>query len=365
MESYLPRVSVWNIALVFVLAIGIAICEGLLFYGEIRYTIAAYAVLLAVLSLAPLQLEREAPLFQAFALIPVFRLVNFAMPVFGEVSLEWLALIYGPFISVVVYFWWHAFSSDQAATQPITASEPVSNDGGTTRLWRVSQELPWWLGGESGGRFKWSVRKGRQFFSPPKDSVLFSEMSTRASVFHWVTRAFVAVLLPVVFVVVVTALFLGTVYSAELQYNLTDPSPLVPVLDTSQMAQLAVVMIVFVGFVEEFLFRGILQKVLERQLGIILGLLLASAVYGTMYSVYADTTMILYGAGIGLALGILYDLTESLVLVSVLHGVGNVYLYGVIPLRGTTTSDLLQSITEQFQLFVFAWIPELQPLLGL
>ncbi|WP_128226242.1 CPBP family intramembrane glutamic endopeptidase [Halobacteriaceae archaeon SHR40] len=357
MEFYRPQVPFWNIVLAFLLSIGIVLCEIPLFYGDIQYSIAAYAVLLAVLSLAPLQLESETPLFQAFALIPVFRLVNFAMPIFGEPTLEWFTLIYGPFIPVFFYFGWESFSSGPAPAHLIPQSEAVSNDGGTTRLWRVGQELPWWIGGNRGGKLRWVVRKGRQFFTPPEG------MSTRESVAHWGSRACVIVIVPVVLVALLTALFLATVYLAEVEYNLLTPSPLVPRLGFSQTVQLAVVMIVFVGFVEELLFRVILQKVLERRLGIVLGLLLASAIYGGVHLVHGDTTMILFGCGVGLFLGILYDLTDSFLLVSVVHGLGNVYLYGIIPLRGTSTSELLQTITDQIQQYVFVWITDLQPVL--
>lgn len=48
--------------------------------------------------LAPLKLDYDIAMFQVFALMPVFQLVNLGMPVFFELTVYWFPLIYGPLI---------------------------------------------------------------------------------------------------------------------------------------------------------------------------------------------------------------------------------------------------------------------------
>jgi hypothetical protein len=131
----------------------------------------------------------------------------------------------------------------------------------------------------------------------------------------------------------VPALVMGAGLSF-LEYSILEPEGLIASLSLWNLLVLSVVMFCFVGFVEELLFRGVLQRALEERLGHWSGLLIASALFGLLHSAYAAPAEVLYAGAIGLIFGVVYDNTDSLVAVTVAHGALNVFLFCVIPLGG-------------------------------
>jgi len=328
--------------------------EIALFFQREKYTIWVYFMLLFALSLAPLFLEGETPLFQAFALIPVFRLVNLTMPVFIEMTLFWLPLIYGPFIPVFIYLGLQASADDQGSSptnQSGVSASRGANESLNEEVDRIGDGLPWWLGGPRSGKLRQVFGRIRQSFARPNKN-----LSLLHSILYWITRGLLVVLLPLVAIAILGSLFALIVYSAEIQYRTLTPTPLVPSLNLYQLTVLSVIMIGFVGFVEELLFRGVLQKTLERRLGVFPGLLLASGIFGLMHSAYGAPMGIVFAGGIGLLLGIVYDITDSLGLVSIGHGMMNVFLFGIIPLTGISPIDLLQAaVAQELQRTGYGW----------
>lgn len=134
----------------------------------------------------------------------------------------------------------------------------------------------------------------------------------------------VIVLLPVIIPI--------TVGMSQLEYAVIRPEALIPTWEPLQIAFLAVVMIGFVGLVEEWLFRGILQQTLQDRLGQWIGIGLASVLFGLMHSGYGSSLEILLASGIGLVFGLLYHYTESLATVTLMHGLLNVFLFGALPM---------------------------------
>jgi membrane protease YdiL (CAAX protease family) len=122
---------------------------------------------------------------------------------------------------------------------------------------------------------------------------------------------------------------------AEIEYAIIRPDALIPVWNLPNLAFVAIVMFGFVGLVEELVYRGILQRALQRRVGRTGGLLVASFLFGMMHSAYGTSAEIAFASGIGLVFGLVYDATDSIVLVTVMHGTLNVFLFAVIPLRGS------------------------------
>ena len=107
--------------------------------------------------------------------------------------------------------------------------------------------------------------------------------------------------------------------------------PLVPDSSLKSILTLALIMICFVGFVEEFVFRSALQTVMEEHLGGAMGLTIASIIFGFMHSGYHLTLELLYVSFAGLVFGLLFWLTRSLPVISVAHGITNISLFMVAP----------------------------------
>jgi membrane protease YdiL (CAAX protease family) len=119
---------------------------------------------------------------------------------------------------------------------------------------------------------------------------------------------------------------------ALLEYRIILPSYLIPSLSISNIVVLSIVMIMFVGLVEELIFRSILLTKLERAIGVGKGLLLASIVFGVMHSGFGTIYEIFFAIFAGLVIGFIFLKTRSLPFIAVIHGSTNVFLYGIIPL---------------------------------
>lgn len=121
---------------------------------------------------------------------------------------------------------------------------------------------------------------------------------------------------------------------AAVEWVILRPDALVPTWSLAQLLMITVVMVCFVGFVEEYLFRGLIQGTTEREFGRLTGIALASVLFGAMHSGYGVPAELLFAAGVGLVFGLMYDYTENLTFVTLVHGFLNVFLFAVYPTFG-------------------------------
>lgn len=146
-------------------------------------------------------------------------------------------------------------------------------------------------------------------------------------------------------------LFLGTTIGLLLgwiEYQVLKPPLLIPSVNAFYVLQLAVVMILLVGFVEEFIFRSTLQTSLVERFGLIPGLMLASIVFGMMHSGYHLPGELLFVSIAGLVFGILFLWTHSFPLIVVAHGVTNISLFLITPLNPSIILAVLYLISAMF-----------------
>jgi len=118
---------------------------------------------------------------------------------------------------------------------------------------------------------------------------------------------------------------------ANMEFQIIRPQALIPEMSLYWLSVLAIVMIVFVGFGEELMFRAILQRRLQTKLGIYNGIFLASALFAAMHAGYLNLTYLFYVFLVGLMLGLAYQWTKSLGLVSLVHGGINFFLFSFLP----------------------------------
>lgn len=127
---------------------------------------------------------------------------------------------------------------------------------------------------------------------------------------------------------------------AHVEFLVLEPAPLIPTWTPTQVALVAAVSIGLVGVVEELLFRGILQRRLQSRFGRWAGLVVTSTVFGLMHSGYRVPPELAFATVVGFLFGFIYDWTDSIALVAVVHGVLNVFLFAVIPIQGPLLSAL-------------------------
>jgi len=106
---------------------------------------------------------------------------------------------------------------------------------------------------------------------------------------------------------------------------------LIPELSFLNLLKLTIVMVFFVGLIEEIIFRAMLQTRLAETFGTFEGLFGASLLFGLMHSGYGTFYEILYTSFVGFIIGILFYKTKNLPFITVLHGFVNVFLFGIIP----------------------------------
>jgi membrane protease YdiL (CAAX protease family) len=121
---------------------------------------------------------------------------------------------------------------------------------------------------------------------------------------------------------------------AEVEYYIIKPGYLIPDLSLWSVLELSIVMLLFIGLVEELIFRSIVQTRLEGTFGMFYGLMVTSVMFGFMHSGYGTAYEMLFISMVGLAIGYLFQVTRSLPLIALTHGFVNVFLFGFIPHLG-------------------------------
>ncbi|WP_129597733.1 CPBP family intramembrane glutamic endopeptidase [Methanohalophilus profundi] len=121
---------------------------------------------------------------------------------------------------------------------------------------------------------------------------------------------------------------------AQGEYAILASNYLIPDLSFISLLKISLVMVFFVGFVEELIFRYILQTRLADTFGVWPGLIMASLLFGVMHSGYGAPLEVLMTAFAGLILGYMFLRTKSISFVSLTHGFVNVFLFGVFPHLG-------------------------------
>jgi membrane protease YdiL (CAAX protease family) len=118
---------------------------------------------------------------------------------------------------------------------------------------------------------------------------------------------------------------------ALIEYYILAPDALILSPTFDELFKLSIVMFLFIGLVEELIFRSLLLQRLEEKIGLVKGLLLASLIFGFMHSGYANYKEILFAGFAGLVLGFFFQRTKSLPFVVLAHGFNNLILFGVLP----------------------------------
>lgn len=232
----------------------IAIAELLIYAGHMQAAVAVHAGNLIFLALSNAYIEDRT--YQALMLLPLFRLLNIAMPVFFNLTLYTYAMIYAPmYISMFLLLRSRTFKSAELG---------LSSEN-------LKLYLP--LGAAVGLLLGWG------------------------------------------------------------EYQVLRPEMLIPDAGWRMMLELSLIMVFFVGLVEEFVFRSVLQTSLESSLGRYKSLFLASALFALMHSGYHMFSEILFVFVAGLVFGALFLWFRNLPMITLAHGVTNISLFAITPLN--------------------------------
>jgi len=114
------------------------------------------------------------------------------------------------------------------------------------------------------------------------------------------------------------------------EYHILRPDALIDDLTLRQFVVPALVIMFATGFLEEFIFRGVLQRLAEGVLGRS-GLLYVSLIFAILHIGYRSASDFLFVLAIALLYGWVVRRTGSIIGVSVSHGITNITLFLVVP----------------------------------
>lgn len=116
-----------------------------------------------------------------------------------------------------------------------------------------------------------------------------------------------------------------------LEYHILHPSPLVPRPEIGLMLLPALILLVFTGFMEELIFRGILQKAAGDHLGGRPGMIYVSILFAVLHITHLSAPDVIFVFGVALLFAFLVRRSASLLGVALAHGITNITLYLVWP----------------------------------
>jgi len=115
-----------------------------------------------------------------------------------------------------------------------------------------------------------------------------------------------------------------------IEYQILRPEPLIGELTLARFILPALILLVATGFLEEFLFRGILQTTASEALGGA-AVIYVSVVFAILHIGYRSATDVLFVLGIALIYGWVVRRTGSIMGVSMSHSITNIMLFLVVP----------------------------------
>ncbi len=129
------------------------------------------------------------------------------------------------------------------------------------------------------------------------------------------------------------------------EYLIFRPAPLADHFTLASLWLPAIILLVFTGFEEELIFRGLLQRAALRSLGR-WGLVYVNLVFAALHIGYLSILDIIFVFLVGLLFALVALRTKSILGVTFAHGAVNISLFLIIPyvapvLLGTGYADLL------------------------
>jgi membrane protease YdiL (CAAX protease family) len=116
------------------------------------------------------------------------------------------------------------------------------------------------------------------------------------------------------------------------EYSILHPQSLIENIKPQNIVLITTTMLVFVGAVEELIFRSILQTRLENVIGLKYGLLVSAILFGVMHAGYGIAKEVLFAILFGIVIGYIFQKTRSYPFILIIHSVANVFLFGLLPI---------------------------------
>lgn len=115
-----------------------------------------------------------------------------------------------------------------------------------------------------------------------------------------------------------------------IEYLILRPDPLIPEFNWIEMLVPALMLLVFTGFLEEYIFRGVMQHTTIRSLGTP-GLVLISTLFTALHIGYKSVLDLVFVFVVAIYFSLVTQKTRSLLGVTLAHGLINIGLFLIFP----------------------------------
>ena len=124
------------------------------------------------------------------------------------------------------------------------------------------------------------------------------------------------------------------------EYLILRPEPMISEPTIARVLLAALVLGAGTGFVEEFVFRGVIQRASMETLGV-WGLVYVALLFAILHMIHNSLLDIVFVFGVALFFGWVVKKTGSLLGVTIAHGITNIILFLIIPWQNMATNPLL------------------------
>jgi membrane protease YdiL (CAAX protease family) len=115
------------------------------------------------------------------------------------------------------------------------------------------------------------------------------------------------------------------------EYLILRPEPLIDEWSWRRFWPPALILLISTGFLEELMFRGVLQHATVATLGRARGVIFAALLFAVLHVGYRSAADVLFVLGVGLLFGWIALRTQSIIGVALAHGLTNVTLFLLAP----------------------------------
>jgi len=115
------------------------------------------------------------------------------------------------------------------------------------------------------------------------------------------------------------------------EYQILRPKPLIDSLSPGEVLVPGIVLIIFTGFTEELIFRGIIQTISVRVFGVVNGIVYTSVIFTTMHIGFNSVPHMIFVLLTAVFYGYIFQRTGTLTGVILSHGLSNVVLFLIAP----------------------------------
>jgi len=121
------------------------------------------------------------------------------------------------------------------------------------------------------------------------------------------------------------------------EYMILKPGPLAAYVTWVDVVTAALILMIFTGVLEEYIFRGLMQSATMQMMGKF-GLIYVALLFAVLHLGYHSLIDVLFVLLVGFLFGWLVWKTQSLLGVSLAHGIANISLYVIFPVLISSSS---------------------------